>query len=319
VTAEPIPAEGEGTRPGSRLTALYPYLLLAACMLMWAGNWVIGRALRETMPPLAMTFWRWTVAALVLAPFALPRLKGKGMLIWRSWPILVALTITGGAFYQAAAYFGLRHTETVNAVLLNAVSPLFILLAAWSFDGERASLRQLWGIVLAVIGVLVILNRGEFSRLLGLRFSIGDLAILAMMPLWAVYTVMLRRRPPEIDNIALIFIVAALGVPLLLPAYLLESAYIQAPPLAWNTVGAALYTGSFASAAAYWCWNRGAELIGPSRAGFTTYLMPVFTTILAVALLGEEVHPFHALGIATILGGVWLSTSAKSRAVARRD
>src|SRR6185437_16508323 len=142
----------------------------------------------------------------------------------------------------------------------------------------------------------------------------GDVAILAVMPLWAFYTVMLRRRPMEIDNLSLIFLLGIFGSAALAPAYLFESVYIQAPPLTWSTVGAALYMGCFASAAAYWCWNRGAELVGPNRAGFTTYLMPVFTTILAVMLLGEEIHAFHVAGIAAILFGVWLSTSGKRSA-----
>jgi drug/metabolite transporter (DMT)-like permease len=280
---------------------------------MWSGNWILGRALRDSIPPVAMTFWRWTVATLVLAPFAVPRLIGKGDVLKRSWPLLLGLAISGGAFYQIAAYFGLRHTETVNAVLLNSASPLFIVLAAWGFDGDRATARQLCGIAISLAGVLVILDRGDLSQMMALRFSVGDLAILGVMPLWAFYTVMLRRRPMEIDNVSLIFLLGLVGVPALAPLYALETAYVQAPALAWSTVGAALYTGCFASAAAYWCWNRGAELIGPNKAGFTTYLMPAFTTILAVMLLGEEVHAFHAVGIVTILFGIWLSSSGRRK------
>jgi drug/metabolite transporter (DMT)-like permease len=97
----------------------------------------------------------------------------------------------------------------------------------------------------------------------------------------------------------------------LAPFYAFETIYVQAAPLAWSTVATALYTGCFASAAAYWCWNRGAELVGANRAGFTTYLMPAFTTGLAVLILGEEVHPFHFVGIATILFGVWLTMSGR--------
>jgi len=104
-------------------------------------------------------------------------------------------------------------------------------------------------------------------------------------------------------------LVGVFGTAALAPAYLFESLYIQAPPLTWSTVAAPLYTGCFASAAAYWCWNRGAEMVGANRAGFTTYLMPAFTTVLAVLLLDEEVHLFHAIGIVAILFGVWLSTS----------
>jgi drug/metabolite transporter (DMT)-like permease len=293
MTIEPLAAP----RPAGRFGAIYPYALLSLCMLLWAGNWVLGRALRDSMPPVAMTFWRWTVAALVLAPFAVPR------------PLLLALAITGGAIYQVAVYFGLRHTETINAVLLNAASPLTIVLATWLVDGDKITIRQVWGTVISLVGLMIVLSRGDPTQLLGLRFSIGDLAILAVMPLWAFYTVMLRRRPMEIDNVSLIFLIGIFGTAALAPAYLFETLYVQVPPLAWSTVAAPLYTGCFASAAAYWCWNRGAELVGPNRAGFTTYLMPAFTTVLAVVLLDEEVHFFHVIGIVTILFGVWLSTS----------
>jgi drug/metabolite transporter (DMT)-like permease len=307
VSAEPIAA----SRPVGRLAAFYPYALLSLCMLMWAGNWVLGRAVRETMPPVAMTFWRWTVATLVLMPFALPRLAGKSAILRRSWPLLLALAVSGGALYQVAVYFGLRHTETVNAVLLNAASPLTIVLAAWSIDGDHITMRQVWGTLISLGGLAIVLGRGDPSQLLGLRFSIGDLAILAVMPLWAFYTVMLRRRPMEIDNFSLIFLLGLFSMAALAPFYAFETIYVQAAPLAWSTVATALYTGCFASAAAYWCWNRGAELVGANRAGFTTYLMPAFTTVLAVLILGEEVHPFHIVGIATILFGVWLTTSGR--------
>ncbi len=314
MSAEPI----AGAPSAGRFAAIYPYFLLTLCMLMWSGNWVLGRALRDTMPPVAMTFWRWTVAALILAPFALPRLRGKAGVLRRAWPLMLGLAVTGGAIYQVAAYFGLRHTETVNAVLLNAASPLFILLASWFFDGQRTSARQLAGMLVSFCGVLVILNRGDLGQLAQLRFSIGDLAILAVMPLWAFYTVMLRRKPPEIDNIELIFLLSIFGLAALAPFYALESWYFQAPPLSWVTVSVSLYTGAFASVGAYLCWNLGAAQVGPNRAGFTTYLMPAFATILAVLLLGEEVHPFHAVGIGTIVLGIWLATSMGRPTIAER-
>jgi len=310
MTAEPVAASA----PTSRLAALYPYLLLALCMLFWSGNWIMGRALRDSMPPFALTFWRWVVASLVLLPIALPRLRGKGAILRRSWPLLLGLAVTGGALNQVAAYFALRYTETVNAVLLNAASPLFILLASWYFDGERTSLRQIFGMLMSIGGVLVIMNRGDVNQLLALHFSIGDLALIAVMPLWAFYTIMLRRRPREIDNLALIFMLSVFGLAALAPAYAIESRYIPPAPLSWSNVGASLYMGVFASILAYLCWNKGAELVGPNRAGFTTYLMPVFATALAVILLGEQVYPFHAVGSLLIVLGIWIATSARRRA-----
>lgn len=310
-TAEPVAGVLDATRPANRLAAIYPYALLALCMLFWSGNWIIARALRDSIPPVALAFWRWTVVALVLAPFAIPKLIGKGAILRRSSLLLLALAICGGAIYHVAVYYGLRHTETINAVLLNAASPLTIVAATWLVDGDKITARQIWGTVISLIGLLIVLSRGDPAQLLALRFSIGDLAILGVMPLWAIYTVLLRRRPPEIDNFTLIFLLGVFGTAALAPAYIFESVYIQAPPLAWSTAGAALYMGCFASAAAYWCWNRGAELVGPNRAGFTTYLMPVFTTILAMLILDEEIYPFHLAGIAAILFGVWLSTTGR--------
>ena len=309
MTAGPIAVP----QPSGRLAAAYPYFLLALCMLFWSGNWILGRAMRESMPPVALAFWRWAVAAIVIAPFALPRLRGKAAVLRRSWPLLFGLAVTGGAFYQVAAYFGLRHTETVNAVLLNAASPVCILLASWLVDGERATARQVLGLLISVAGVVAIMTRGDLAQLAALRFSIGDLAILAVMPLWAFYTVMLRRRPPEIDNIELIFLLSAFGVAALAPAYLAESVYFQAMPFTWATIATSLYTGSFASVGAYLCWNIGAERVGPNRAGMTTYLLPAFATILAVTILGEQLHLFHVVGLATIIFGIWLATSARAR------
>lgn len=312
MTAEPTAEPLAATRPVRRLAAFYPYALLALCMLFWSGNWVIARALRDSFPPVALAFWRWAVVALVLAPFAIPKLIGKGAILRHSWLLLLGLAICGGAIYHVAVYYGLHHTETINAVLLNAASPLTIVVVAWLVDGDKITAHQVWGTVISLVGLLIVLSRGEPAQLLALHFSIGDLAILAVMPLWAIYTVLLRRRPAAIDNFTLIFLLGVFGSVALAPAYLFESVYIQAPPLAWSTVGAALYTGCLSSAAAYWCWNRGAELVGPNRAGFTTYLMPIFTTILAMLLLDEQIYAFHIIGIVAILFGVWLST-AKGR------
>lgn len=310
MTAEPVATPAQP----SRFAAIYPYLLLALCMFFWSGNWIIGRALRETAPPFALTFWRWVVAALILAPIAVPRLIDKGATLRRSWLLLLGLAVTGGAINQVATYFALRHTETINAVLLNAAAPLFIILASWFFNGERATWRQFLGMLLSFSGVLLIMNRGDLSQLTSLRFSIGDLALLAVMPLWAFYTIMLRRRPQEIDNISLVFLLGVFGLAALAPAYALESVYFTPIPFSWTTVASALYMGAFASVGAYLCWNKGAELVGANRAGFTTYLMPVFATIMAVILLDEEIHLFHALGSVAIILGIWIATSARRTA-----
>jgi drug/metabolite transporter (DMT)-like permease len=138
--------------------------------------------------------------------------------------------------------------------------------------------------------------------------------ILAAMPAWGLYCVLLRRRPAELDGISLLFVISTIGALALAPFYAAESIFVQAPLLTWGTLGAVAYVGLFASVFSYTLWNRGVALVGPNRAGFTNHLLPAFTAALAVILLGERLQLFHLVGIATILAGVWLATSARPSA-----
>jgi drug/metabolite transporter (DMT)-like permease len=294
--------------------SLYPYLLLSLASFLWAGNWIVGRAVRDAVPPLALTFWRWAVAALLLAPVALPRLAGKGALLRRHWLLLFLLGLSGVALFQAFVYTGLRYTTSVNGVLMNSAAPLFIILVARLLDGTRVTPRQLLGIALSFLGILLIMNRGDLGNLQRFTFNRGDVIILLGMPAWGVYSVLVRRRPAELDGLALIFVIASIGAAILAPFYALESVVFAAPRLGWGSAGGVFYIASFASIAAYLCWNRGVELVGPNRAGFTIPLLPAFGTALAMITLGEAVHLYHLVGIATIFAGVWLATSARRMA-----
>lgn len=291
--------------------SVFPYLLLSLASLFWAGNWIVGRAIRDTMPPVALTFWRWSIAALLLAPIALPRLAGKGGVLRRHWLVLFLLGLTGVALFQALIYTGLRYTTSVNGVLMNSASPLFIVLVAWLADGETVTPRQLVGVALSFLGIVVIMNRGDLATLRHFSFNPGDLVVLLAMPVWGIYSVLVRRRPAGLDPLALLFVISLIGMAALAPAYAIESWLFATPKLTWNSIASVLYVACFASIGAYLCWNRGVELVGPNKAGFTIHLLPAFGTVLAVIALGEEVHLFHAIGIATILIGVWLATSAR--------
>lgn len=231
----------------------------------------------------------------------------------RHWRALFLLGLTGVALFQGLIYTGLRFTTSVNGVLMNSAAPLLILLVAWALDRERVTPRQMAGMGLSFLGILVILNRGDFATLAHFRFNPGDLIILFAMPTWGLYSVLVRRRPAELDPPTLIFVIALIGVIVLAPAYAAESAFFATPRFTGSAVAAVLYVACFASIGAYLCWNRGVELVGPNNAGFTIHLLPAFGTVLAVVALHEEVHVFHAVGIATILFGVWLATSARRR------
>jgi len=264
----------------------YAFLLLGLATLFWAGNWVLGRALRDLFEPNALNFWRWLIAVAVLAPFAWPRLRGCLPAIRRSAGLLFGLSFLGVALFQSLVYSGLKTTTVVNAVLLNSSMPAFMLLCSWTIEGERGTARQVTGMLISLAGILVILSRGDPASLASLRFHSGDALILLAMPVWGAYSVLLKRRPPELDGIAFLFLISTIGTVLLLPAVAVEAYY--APPR-WPGaagLGAVLYVGLAASVGAFICWNRGVAIVGANAAGFTVHFLPAFGTLLAIVFLG---------------------------------
>jgi len=284
------------------------FALLALANLMWSGNWILGRALRETFDPVALNFWRWLVAVAVLAPFAAGAAWQRRALIRRHFGLLAFLALSGVALFQSLVYLGLETTTAINAVLINASAPAFIVICSWLVDREKAGWRQLSGMLISFAGVLVIVCDGEPARLLQLEIHRGDAWILLAMPVWGIYSVLVKRCPPELRGAALTLVLAVIGLAILVPLY-----FAAAPrgPLRWPSgaeAGAVLYVAIAASVLAFICWNRGVAVVGANAAGFTLPLLPAFGTVLAILFLGESFQGFHAAGFATILAGVVLAT-----------
>jgi drug/metabolite transporter (DMT)-like permease len=311
--AEPRSGDRHAGTTGSSSTIL-PFLLLTLTSLLWAGNWVVGRSLRDAMPPIALTFWRWAGAALILAPFVLPRLAGRWHRVLPHWRLFLLLGGTGAALFQALVYVGLGMTTTINAVLMNSSVPLFILLCSWLIEREAASLRQIAGVAVSFVGILAIMLHGDLAQLLHLEINRGDAVILAAMPAWGIYCVVLKRRPSELTGVEFLFILALSGSLCLTPFFIAENLFIRRGTLSLETFAGGVYVSLCASVLGYICWNKGVEMVGANRAGFTIHLLPAFGTLLAILLLGEAFHLYHLVGIATILAGVFLATSAPRRA-----
>jgi drug/metabolite transporter (DMT)-like permease len=284
------------------------FALLALANLFWAGNWIAGRALREAFDPVSLNFWRWAVAVLALAPFALPGVLRNRAAIRGHLGLLAFLAFTGVAVFQSLVYLGLSSTSAINAVLLNSSMPAFMLLVSWAIERERATPRQVAGMLISLAGILVILSRGEVANLARLELHAGDAWILLAMPVWGVYSVLLKRRPPQLGGVEFLFVLSVLGLVMLAPLLLADLLLFPASaPTAAGIAGVA-YMGLGASVGAFICWNRGVAAVGANAAGFTIHLLPAFGTLLAIALLGESFSAYHAAGIATIVAGVALAT-----------
>jgi len=271
---------------------------------------VLGRALRDAFDPISLNFWRWAIAVLVILPFGLRALAGQGAVIRRHWRILALLALLSVPLFQTMVYQGLRTTTTINAVLMNSSAPVFVIACSWLIDREGASARQIAGMLISLVGIVVIMTAGEPARLLQLELHGGDAWIIAAIPLWGLYSVLLKRRPAELSGVGFLFVISLMGVAMLAPVFAVQ--LVVAPPAAPTLGGvlAVLYVGLAASVIAFICWNRGVSVVGANAAGFTIHLLPAFGTVLAILFLGESVALYHGVGVATILGGVLLATRA---------
>lgn len=305
---QPSPTPLRDAREGAKGRP-FAFLLLALAVFFWAGNWVVGRAVHDSVPPVALNLLRWLPAIVLLAPFVLPGLSGRWGVVRRHWVYLTLLGLTGIALFQGLVYLGLRGTPAINAVLLNTSFPLYMILVTWAMTGEGTSWRQLAGIGISALGVAVIMSQGELTRLLALEFHAGDVWILLALPFWAVYSVLLKRRPAEIGGLELVFFAAVAGCLLSAPVAAVERLHLDWPAPSWSLAAAVAYLAVFPSILSFVFWNRGVAIVGPSTAGLFVHLMPAFGTLLAVLFLGEVPLAAHGVGIAVILAGVALATS----------
>lgn len=300
--------------PSAARRRVSPYLLLTLAPLFWSVNWIIGRALHASVPPMGMTFFRWLFAVLILLPFALPKMRGAWPSIRRHWKILVLLGVVGIGSHNALAYLGLNFTTATNGVILNSFIPIMIIAIAWAFFGERLTHLQALGVVTSLGGVLAILSHGSLAVLAGFRLNAGDLIIILSMVMWSIYTIWLRWRPRDIDPIAFLLVLAVIGDLATLPFWLGEMAlghFIQWSP---TVVVAMISVAAFSSVFAYVAWNQGVEQVGAQVAGLFVHLMPVFGVILAWLFLGEGLQVYHVIGIVLIGTGIWITSRRGSAA-----
>jgi len=284
-----------------------PYLLLTLANLFWAGNWIVGRGMREAVPPIALSFWRWVIALACLLPLAWPYLRRDRAVLVAGWRWLALLGILGTCLYNALTYLGLQQTEAINGLLLNSFIPIVIVALAWGFHGKRLKPIEALGIAASFLGVLNIIARGDAHNLLRLTLNVGDIWILLSVVAWAAYTLLLPHRP-KAHPLAFLFAIALIGIVATLPFYLMEVAagrHIRSSVGAW---GAIAYAGIFPAFLGFIFWNKGVEQVGASRAGLFIHLMPAFGILLAAIFLGEAMTWFHVVGIALIFGGIFLTT-----------
>ena len=298
--------------PG-RWVANQPYLLLCVTALCWAGNAIVGRLAAGHIPPVTLSFLRWSLAFLMILPFAWKHLVQDWGAIRSKLGTMVVLSVTGISAFNTLQYWALEHTLALNTLLLQSAGPLFV--AVWSLIllGVRLTLTQVGGIALSLAGVLMILLHGDFTALASIEFNKGDVIFLTALAIFGFYSALSLKRP-QIHGLSFAAFTFGCGAACLVPLLIWERLSRPLMQLDAMNLLALLYVAVFPSTLAYLCFNRGVQLIGANRAAPVFHVVPVFGSVMATVFLGERPHAFHFIGFALVLTGVYVASRKPAKA-----
>ena len=294
------------TASGSWL-ANQPYLLLSITALCWAGNAIVGRLAAGHIPPVTLSFLRWSFAFLIILPFALKHLRRDWDAIRSRLGIMIVLSVTGIGAFNTLQYWALEHTQALNTLLLQSAGPLVVAVWSLLLLGVRLTLAQAAGVLLSMAGVVIILMHGDLTKLSNIEFNRGDLIFLVALAIFGLYSVLTLKRP-AIHALSFVAFTFGAGAACLIPLFIWE--LFARPLMRIDTANllSLAYVALFPSTIAYLCYNRGVQLIGANRAAPFFHVVPVFGTIMSMAFLGEHPQTFHFIGFALVLTGVFVAS-----------
>jgi len=293
------------TDPRERQIAL---LLLIIIPALFSTNIITARAVNEFIPPFALAFWRWWLAFLLFLPAIAPDLIRQRHQIVAEWRDLLVLGVLGMGICGAFVYIGADTTSATNIGLIYASAPILIAAAATLMYREPLGRARAAGILISLIGVLVIVFRGDLNALRTLSLVPGDLWIATAAIAWAVYSVMLRYRPSRLPGQVRFAATMLFGAIALLPFHLAEHVSGDVVQINIPTIGAILIVAIIPGLGAYLGYARIQRALGASPTALILYLAPIYTALMAWLLLSENLELYHLLGALLILPGIFLST-----------
>ena len=289
------------------------YFYLILCTLFWSGNFIVGKvATLFEIPPLTLNFYRWFLAFLILCPFTLKGVIMNYEEIKKNFLVLVIMGFTSISVFNSVVYYSLNYTQVLNGVLMISTIPVFIIFFSGLFKTESIRIYQIIGVVISLLGVISIITKLDLSLLLSLKLNKGDLWMLVAMISWTTYSLLLGKKKVNLEPFIFLQTIIIIGLLFLLPMYIAEVFAGKKITLNFPVLMTIGYVVFFAGIGAYTFWNAAIKLIGPSRSGVFLHLMPIFSSLMAVFLLGEQFSFHHIVGTLLIISGILLSSKKQT-------
>jgi len=272
--------------------------------IVWSGNFIISRGVNTQIGPVSLAFYRWLTATILIAPFAWKKYTAEKKQVLANWKYLAWVALTGITLFNTFVYVAGHYTTAINMALIGTTSsPVFATIMAVIFLKEKMSAFRVTGMIICIGGILLLISKGSLQTLASFHFSTGDLWILAGAFAFAVYNILVRKRPKILSSLNFLFVIFAAGTIMLFPAFLIELSVGSATQWSVSLVSAILYLGAGTSVIAFLCWNIALHSLGAGRTVLFGNLIPVFSALEAVLLLGEKITTIHILsGVLVIVG-----------------
>ena len=284
------------------------YIMLVCASLFWAGNFIVGKyAFLTDIPPLSLVFYRWTLVWFILLPLTYKEIIKYKDIIFHNLPLLFLLGFTSVGLFNSFTYLALIHTQVINASLFNAAIPAIIIFLCFLFKVEKTNKFQILGLIISVLGIIAIITKLKVDILLSLNFNKGDLIMVGGVLTWGIYSTLLKRKKFTLPLLTLVQVICTLGLISVLPQFLYEYTNGQVIKFDINLFYTLIFLALFPSIGSYYCWAGAVSILGANRAGISLSLIPLFSTIFAIAIYDEKFQLFHLIGAILIILGLFLS------------
>lgn len=284
-----------------------PYLTAASVAFIWAATTIIVRYVRDESPPVGLSFWRTLGAFILFLPFSLGVIIRQWDLVRQHWKLMALLSLLLWVGGNALLFLSLQYTTAINVAVINSMEPLIIVVFAWLLFKDEFTWRQVLGLALSLAGVLVLITGASLERLLSLDLNRGDLIVTVAYVSWGLYAVLLRKLPRDLDFRVNVAILLGFGAVFLFPVYLFEAIFVRPTLPTPGTLITMAWLATFSSTLAMIFWNYSIMKLGAARAGQYLHLIPAFTIVLAIGLLGEAMGVHHVAGIVLIAVGLLIA------------
>ncbi len=294
---------------------LPPHVLLILCVFFWAGNAIVGKIASGHIPAFTLSFWRWAIALIIILPFGYRSVFRQWQFYRTNWKYLLVIAFLSVTVYNTFQYWALNWTSAINVGIISASLPIIILLLTTLTGHDKPNAYQFSGAFLAVVGVLYVISHGDIEVLLNLGVNVGDGLILVAVLGWAVYSVLLKRLPDDINQVGLLTVLIVLGVTGIIPFYTWDLMHGNTFVLDRTAIIILGYVSIFPSVLSYVFWNRAVHAGGANLAGLFVNLTPVFVAVLAIIFLGERLASYHLVGVSLIFAGIYVATRLANRSL----